>query len=156
MIKEPEKQNTIIKVHWYCSFFVGCLKWQSTEVYEPDECDTAFTTVALLNDWEDETVEAVCPRCKNILYQAYNHPEKEYYNMDNITLNLPTCYVKITVEKLVTTACLIGNDQTIICGGKGSTHLDALLEIEQDLDNLDMREYLAELSPIISLFTARG
>ncbi len=67
------KNDTLIMADWYCGCYVGPPKWRGTEVYEPDECYTYFSTVEDLSDFEDEACVTVCPECKADLAQADDH-----------------------------------------------------------------------------------
>lgn len=73
--------NTV-KAKWYCSYYVGDYKWQSTEIYEPDECDTEFITEVSLEDWNDIWASAECPKCGATLWQ--------YDGMGVLVDDLPT------------------------------------------------------------------
>ena len=63
-----------IKIGWYCSHYVSEPKWQTTEIFEPDTCDTVFETIESLEDWQNEDCEATCPKCGAPLSQTYNGP----------------------------------------------------------------------------------
>lgn len=56
-----------ITIQWYCSYFVGSYKWQTTEILEPDKCDTEWITIENRESWEAGECYAVCPGCRSIL-----------------------------------------------------------------------------------------
>ena len=63
-----------IRVGWYCSLYVGAPYWHGTEIYEPDECDTAFETIEEETDWDEKACSATCPKCHQQLDQEYDEP----------------------------------------------------------------------------------
>lgn len=46
------KEDYKITVQWHCFYYIGSHKWQTTEIYEPDECDTEFVTLESKESWE--------------------------------------------------------------------------------------------------------
>ena len=68
-------QHISITIHWHCACFVGLCKWQTLEDYEPDECDTDFTTEDSIETWIETQCSATCPRCGAELTQQYDEPE---------------------------------------------------------------------------------
>ena len=62
-----------IVINAYCGYFIGPMKWQGTEHYEPDECETEFEFEATQEEWDAGEVMYECPNCKNILYQEDDH-----------------------------------------------------------------------------------
>jgi len=59
-----------IRIRWYCGHYVGPMKWQGTEDYEPDECETEFDTDVDKEEWNAGEAEATCPHCGAKLYQS--------------------------------------------------------------------------------------
>ena len=65
--------NDTIKVKWYCGCYVGPPKWQSLDIYEPDECEAEGEIEVERRDWEERCVETVCTRCGALLIQQDYH-----------------------------------------------------------------------------------
>ena len=63
-----------MKIRWHCGYYVGPMKWQGTEVYEPDECGTEFDTEVSEEEWIYGDATAICPRCGAELYQDDDEP----------------------------------------------------------------------------------
>jgi hypothetical protein len=69
-------QNPIIR--WHCGYYVGPPKWHmglADWEYEPDECNTDFTTEFDEELWLAKLTSATCPKCDNDLSQKYDEPE---------------------------------------------------------------------------------
>lgn len=66
--------DVIITLHWHCGCYVGPCKWQNTEDYEPDDCDTDFDTEDTLENWTEGVCSAECPSCGAELTQEYDSP----------------------------------------------------------------------------------
>lgn len=63
-----------VKVHWYCGYYVGPMKWQSLDIYEPDECGMEFDTLVGESEWDEGEAKATCPKCGAILNQSDDLP----------------------------------------------------------------------------------
>lgn len=65
----------MVKVKWYCSYYVGPAHWHGTERYEPDECCTEFETVENYEEFTLKLCTAECPSCHSVLNQYDDDPE---------------------------------------------------------------------------------
>jgi hypothetical protein len=68
MSQNEDTSGAPIRLRWVCLAPVGPPRWQSTEVYESDECGQEFTT------GDEATV--VCPKCTAELTKEYDYPEE--------------------------------------------------------------------------------
>jgi len=66
----------MVKVDWYCGHYYGLPQWYGDH-YEPEECGETFTTEESEEDWAHGYCSAKCPRCHNVLTQAYDSPERQ-------------------------------------------------------------------------------
>jgi len=75
---ETPVTRQIVRLYWYCGYYVGLPKWQSTItdwVYEPDECGAEFETVEDVIDWKEGACYTTCPQCGALLGQSYDEPQ---------------------------------------------------------------------------------
>ena len=66
--------NKTVRVRWCCGYYVGPMKWQGTDCYEPDVCETEFETEVDKEEWEEGLASATCPRCGAELHQGEDEP----------------------------------------------------------------------------------
>ena len=66
-----------IRVKWYCGHSFGAPKWHFSGdwVKEPDECCAEFETECDKDEWDDNSLTAVCPKCGTELRQQDDQPE---------------------------------------------------------------------------------
>ncbi len=65
-----------VRLRWHCGYYVGAAKWQNSEDYEPDDCDTDFETEDHDREtWEEKSCSATCPTCGAELTQKFDAPE---------------------------------------------------------------------------------
>jgi hypothetical protein len=69
----------LLTVKWYCSNYYGPTRWFG-DYAEPDDCDTEFITRVDKETWADGSASAICPQCKQILWQGYDEPELDLSN----------------------------------------------------------------------------
>jgi hypothetical protein len=64
-----------MKLAWHCGHYVGEAKWQNSEDFEPDDCNTDFETDDHeQEEWEAKMCSATCPTCGAELTQRHDAP----------------------------------------------------------------------------------
>ena len=69
-----------IIISWHCLHYVGQSKWQNTEDFEPDECDTEFETEDDFGNWREGFCSATCPTCGAELTQKHDALRCDVYS----------------------------------------------------------------------------
>jgi hypothetical protein len=55
-----------VEVVWYCGEPISAPKWQGTDAYECDECETSWSSLEKESDWEEGSIYSECPSCGKV------------------------------------------------------------------------------------------
>jgi hypothetical protein len=59
----------VVWVHVVCGCYVGRYKWQTLDVYEPDECSYEADIRVDADSFADHCASITCPKCGSELHQ---------------------------------------------------------------------------------------
>ena len=63
-----------MKARWYCGHYIGSPYWQTSEIYEADECGREFDEEVDEREWQQGLSCTTCPKCGAFLDQHYDKP----------------------------------------------------------------------------------